>query len=110
MEYTDKEYLEKTKEFFNFLKGEIPESIHIENEDGKIKLNTEKAFLIIWYLQEHYHIIPDNIEKCNECDYLFDTHSEGGYCEKFSIHYCCSDHMHEECEYVYEGNCDDCDF
>jgi len=109
-EYTDEELFEKTEEFYNFLQGEIPESIHLVNENKKIELDKEKAFLIIWYLQEHFRIIPDNIEKCNACDDLFDTQSQGGYCEKYGIHYCCSEHMHKECEYAYEGNCDDCKF
>ena len=108
--YTEKELFEMTEEFYNFLQGEIPKCIHIEKENDKIKLDKEKAFFIIWYLQEHYHIIPDNIEKCDECDDLFDTYSQGGYCEKYGIHYCCTEHMHKLCKYVYEGNCDDCIF
>jgi hypothetical protein len=108
-ELTEEEIFEKTEEFYNFLQGEIPKSISIEKENDKIKLDKEKAFLIIWYLQEHYRIIPDNIEKCNECSELFNIHSQGGFCEKFKIFYCCSEHMHKKCEYVYEGNCDDCE-
>ena len=52
--------LEWIEEFYNFLQGEVPETIHLPN--GHIpKMTAKKAFSIIWYLQEHFSILPDKI-------------------------------------------------
>ena len=43
------------------------------------KLTEEKAFEVIWFLQEVTRIFPDYIEKCDDCGDLFDSNSEGTY-------------------------------
>ena len=72
-------------ELFRFLKGEkLPEGTHCKMPKLKPKL----AFTVIWFLQEHMHCLPDNIEQCQGCEDLFDTDSEGYY---LSDDYCLLD-------------------
>jgi len=47
-------------EFYRFLQGETPEGMQC-GKGGQPKLSEKKAFSIIWYLQEHMRILPDNI-------------------------------------------------
>ena len=47
--------IEKVKAFYEFLKGDTQ------------KLSKRQAFSIIYYLQEHLPLFPDNIEKCENC-------------------------------------------
>jgi len=76
--------VEWVDEFYKFMQGENPESIKCD----KLDLTSDKAFTIIWYLQEHFSIIPDNIEKCSECNDLYDSYSQGYYSEKEGTHHC----------------------
>jgi len=68
--------LELVTEFYNFLQGVVPENISIGN-GHKPKMSEKKAYSIIWYLQEHFSILPDNIEQCSVCKSLYDHNSEG---------------------------------
>lgn len=68
-------------EFFNFLQGEIPEKISIPDED-KVKLTPEQAYSVVWYLKEHFSILPDNMFKCDVCQELFNEDNSGYYSEK----------------------------
>ena len=80
----DKITLEQTEELYKFLQGEVPEGIHIKHPT---KLSERKAFTIIWFLQEHLRLIPDDYERCCSCGSLYDTGCGGGikrnrcYCE-----------------------------
>ncbi len=49
--------VEWVDEFYRFLTGETPGNIN----EGKpmFKLSEKKAYTIIWYLQEHFPILPD---------------------------------------------------
>lgn len=78
--------LEWVNEFYEFLQGSLPETISMESDIPK--LNKETAFNIIWYLQEHFPLIPDRIDKCSECDELYDSWAEGYYSEKRGKDYC----------------------
>lgn len=80
------------EEFYLFLQGELPDSISLGSR-CKPKLTAKKAFAIIWYLQEHFPILPDTIEVCWNCGALFDSNNEGLYWETKGRHYCsgCSD-------------------
>jgi len=84
--------LELVEEFYEFLQGKIPESI-ISTRGYSPKMTQKKAFTIIWYLQEHFSILPDSIERCDNCGGLYDANSEGLYWETKAKHYCggCSD-------------------
>lgn len=86
--------LEWINEFYSFLQGEMPEGTTISN-GHKPKMSSKKANTIIWYLQEHLRILPDNIEKCSSCDELYDSNSGGIYWETKGKHYCagCSDQV-----------------
>lgn len=80
--------LGRINEFYRFLTGEsIPESISM-GRNNKPKMSEKKAFAIIWFLQEHLSVFPDNIERCNTCGELYDTHSEGIYWETKGKFYC----------------------
>ena len=78
--------LEWINEFFQFLQGDVPESLHIGKHKIS-KLTPKKAFSIIYYLQEHLPVFPDNIEICSNCKDLFYT-NYGFYCEKRKKWFC----------------------
>jgi len=61
---------------YKYLKGEeLPEGVTCKMP----KLSPNEAFSVIWFLQEILHVLPDNIEQCDECKELFDTDCSG-YC------------------------------
>lgn len=80
-DWTDLQWM---NEFYEFMQGENPSSISVKN----LNLSQSEAFTIIWYLQEHFSILPDNIEKCDSCNELFDSNSEGYYSEDRGMHFC----------------------
>lgn len=79
--------LEWVDEFYQFLQGIIPESILL-GKGHQPKLSPKKAMSIIWYLQEHFPILPSSIEKCDVCDSLYDSDSSGIYWESKGKFYC----------------------
>lgn len=79
--------LDKVTEFYDFLQGKIPENISLGRGHNP-KLNKKKSFAIIWYLQEHFSILPDNINQCSICQDLYNSDSTGHYSEKQGKHYC----------------------
>lgn len=79
--------LEWVDEFYQFLQGEIPEGMHL-GKGHSPKMTPKKAMAIIWYLQEHFSILPDHIERCDNCNSLFDSWSSGIYWETKGKHYC----------------------
>ena len=76
---------EQVEEFYEFLQGTSPKDIHIK---FPIKLSKNKAFSIIYYLQEHLRIIPDNFEQCCVCKEIRNSREEGVYIEKKEKWYC----------------------
>ena len=65
---------ERINEFYEYLMGsKLPEGM----ECRKPRLGADLAFTVIWFLQEHMHILPDNIEQCDKCKELYDSDSEG---------------------------------
>ena len=91
--------IEWIEEFYRFLQGELPEGIHI-GRGHKVKLSEKKAFAIIWYLQEHFSILPDHIERCDTCGELFDDWNEGIYWETKGKNYC------YDCQHLVPENYD----
>lgn len=83
-EWTDLEWVD---EFYRFLQGEIPGGIEI-GRGHAIKLSPQKAMTVIWYLQEHFALLPDHIERCSVCNELFDTYATGFHSEENEKHYC----------------------
>jgi hypothetical protein len=70
-------------EFYEFLKTGEAESIYVEH---KPLLNEKQAFSVIWYLQEHFPLLPDNIDQCDVCKDLYNSNSCGYYSEKGNEH------------------------
>lgn len=79
--------LEWVQEFNKFLQGELPKDISMRR-GYKPKLTPKVAFSIIWYLQEKFPIIPDSIERCHNCNWIFDSDNEGYYSHKKEKFYC----------------------
>lgn len=75
------------EEFYDFLQGECPDDMRLPR-GYQPKLTPKKAFTIIWYLQEHFPILPSRIEKCWKCDLLYDSYSEGLHWESKGRNYC----------------------
>ena len=70
------DYRDKIDILYKYLMGiELPEGVRCKMP----KLSADKAFTVIWFLQEIMHCLPDNIEQCDGCKQLFDTDSEGIY-------------------------------
>jgi len=88
-DWTDLQWL---NEFYKFLQGELPEGMRLQ-KGHKPNMSEKKAFTIVWYLQEHIRILPDNIERCDICGDLYDSNSEGIHWETKGKFYCgcCSD-------------------
>jgi hypothetical protein len=85
-DWSDFEWIE---EFYQFLQGNVPERITL-GRGHSVKLRPKQAMAIIWYLQEHFPVFPDFIERCSVCDQLYDSNREGYYSEKRGKHYCSS--------------------
>ena len=79
--------LEQVTEFYEFLQGKCPDGLKF-GHGHQPKLSTKKAFAIIYYLQEQLKIFSDRVEKCDNCNDLFDTWREGLYWESKGKHYC----------------------
>lgn len=80
-------HTEWINEFYEFLQGKQLEGMTV-GVQRQPRLTQKKAFTIIWYLQEHLRVLPDHVERCNNCGELFDTHSDGIYWESKGKHYC----------------------
>lgn len=81
-------------EFFEYMQGKNPESVSGE----PMTLTPEQAYDVIWYLKEHFAILPDNMFKCDCCQGLFNEDKEGLYAENGDelgrYHFCgCCDHL-----------------
>jgi hypothetical protein len=67
--------IEQVQEFMAMLTGgELPEGMTMADQPD---LSPAQAFSVIWYLQEHLRVLPDNIEMCAVCGELFDSHRDG---------------------------------
>lgn len=88
---TDFEWVE---EFYKYMQGETPENI----SGDPMNLSSEQAYDIVWYLKEHFSLLPDNIFKCDVCQELFDADCSGMYSEngdEFGRYHFCTgcDHL-----------------
>lgn len=68
--------LNKTKELYAFLQGEVPASCSIAADDIP-RLTPVQAWTVIWYLGNQYWRVTDCVERCGECGELFDTERGG---------------------------------
>ncbi len=66
---------DKVDELFRYLTDEkIPDGIHVKSRP---RLSPNKAWSLIWFLQEVTHCLPDHIERCDVCGELYDSWGEG---------------------------------
>ena len=80
--------LKQIEEFKQFLMGNAPESMTLSKRDQP-KLTADRANCVIWYLQGHLRVLPDNYEMCDVCGELYDANcsghlgrlEEGTYCD-----------------------------
>ncbi len=88
---------EQTEKLFDFLRGgDPPDGITLKHRPRK--MTPDQAFALIYVLQEAFHVIPDTIEICSYCGYLFDSECEGHtpdtgkyFCDSCSLHCKCRD-------------------
>lgn len=64
------------QELFGFLQGRIPEGYKIPRK-CRLKLTADQAWTAIWYIQNLNRQIPEQIERCDVCGDLYDSHAEG---------------------------------
>lgn len=86
-------------ELWKFLTdGEIPEGVHIPDWQP---VSRKQATSILWLLQEHYQLMADNFDVCDECEEPFDCDAESY--EATSVGTFCSD-----CKRQYGTYCEEC--
>lgn len=79
-QFKDREDIEWIEEFNEFLKGRLPDGITITDE-RKVKLTPDQAYSVLWYLREHFSILPDFFSKCDNCHSIYNSDAEGYYSE-----------------------------
>jgi len=63
------------EDFFEFLQGNyVPPDWDLK---APPKMSKQRAFKIIYYLQEVLGIIPDKFEMCKTCGAIYDSENEG---------------------------------
>jgi len=65
---------EKIEELYEFLQGKVPPRLSMKHPP---RLSQQKAFRVIYFLQEVTGILPDNFERCRGCGCIIDTYFEG---------------------------------
>lgn len=75
--------IEQVNELYEFLQAKNKE-IGTLTFKSVPKLSSRKAFSVIYFLQEHMHLIPDTFERCATCGDLYDSSNEGNFphCEQ----------------------------
>lgn len=88
--------IEQAEDFYTWLQG---------YENDNFKLTPDQAFAVVYYLQEKLMVLPDHFEKCDYCDALYDTESEGLYSEKKEKNACgcCECEYFDEEDYYFES-------
>lgn len=83
--WSDTEWIQ---EFYDFLTGQsIPDGIRIKHKH-KPNLTAAQAHSVIWFLQEHFPVLPDHIEQCDTCMTWYNSWSQGHYSELTGKCYC----------------------
>ena len=54
----------------------LPDGVTMANQPT---LSRQNAFSVVWFLQEHLRILPDNIELCFKCGCLYDADYGGTF-------------------------------
>ena len=70
------DYRDRLDVLYKYLMGiELPKGVFCKMP----KLSANKAFSVIWFLQEIMHCLPDCIAQCDSCKDLYDSDSSGIY-------------------------------
>ena len=65
-------------ELLRFLEGKFtPDTVKIVDKSKLPKLTPIQAWFVIYVLQEHFKVLPEKFEMCNECGRIFDSEMEG---------------------------------
>ena len=65
-------------ELLRFLEGLFtPETVKMVDKLKLPKLTPIQAWFVIYVLQEHFEILPEKFELCDECGRIFDSDIEG---------------------------------
>ena len=65
-------------ELLRFLEGKFtPDTVKIVDKSKLPKLTPIQAWLVIYVLQEHFKVLSEKFEMCDECGRIFDSEIEG---------------------------------
>lgn len=65
-------------ELFQFLEGKFtPETVKMVDKSELPKLSKIQAWFVIYVLQEHFEVLPEKFELCDDCGRIFDSEIEG---------------------------------
>lgn len=88
MQPTAEMTIERVREFYDFLTNQqLPDGM-CTGRGNQPRLTGRQAFSVIWFLQEHLHIIPDHFDRCDDCGSLFDSDQGGWYSEERGKQFC----------------------
>ena len=67
-------------DLLRFLEGKFtPETVKIVDKSELPKLTPIQAWSVVYVLQEHFEILPEKFEQCDECGRIFDSEIDGIY-------------------------------
>jgi hypothetical protein len=73
--FLDRIDVEDVEDFHKFLQGDyMPKNLHMKNPP---RMSKQRAFKIIYYLQEVLGVLPDDFEMCKTCGRIYDSANEG---------------------------------
>jgi hypothetical protein len=78
---------QEVDDLFKYLQGIVPDRVHVPEAELAC-LDKKQAFAVIYFLQEHLHLIADKWEQCSVCLDLYDSNEDGYYVEADFAHYC----------------------
>jgi hypothetical protein len=68
--------LDRTQELYDLLQGTVPDGYKIPDADVP-RLTADQAWTVVCYLGNQYWQVPDHIERCGICGWLYDSNAEG---------------------------------
>ncbi|MBU1067492.1 hypothetical protein KKE60_06870 [Patescibacteria group bacterium] len=72
--------IEHIEELMDMLTGtRLPKGMVMLNQPC---LSLKQAFSVVWFLQEHLPVLPDNFEQCHVCLAIFDRDHGGCFIDK----------------------------
>lgn len=92
--------VEQVEDLHAFMMGVNPDGVYVE---PPLKLSSENAMTIIWFLQEHMGVLPDHYNLCVACGQFFDANRQGYYLSEDAI----DGYIPEARWPTYENYCDE---